>query len=105
MAGPSVASLPRSLEATVDLLRQARIPYMVIDALAVAIWGWPRTTLDVDIVVFTNQPGLRRLTSQASKKRPPTPVRAPKGSCRPFSGLPTRDARQQRLSYETYGRF
>jgi hypothetical protein len=52
----------------VDLLRQVRIPYMVIGALAVAVWGRPRTTLDVDIVVLTDQSGLRRLASQAAKK-------------------------------------
>ncbi|MGH7427868.1 MAG: hypothetical protein ACREJ4_05875 [Candidatus Methylomirabilaceae bacterium] len=68
MAGPSVASLGRSLEATVDLLRQARIPYMVIGAVAVAIWGRPRTTLDVDIAVLTDQSGLRRLASAAMKR-------------------------------------
>ncbi|MFQ5802024.1 MAG: hypothetical protein ACE5JQ_03895 [Candidatus Methylomirabilales bacterium] len=68
MVGPSVASLGRSLEATVDLLRQARVPYMVIGAMAVAVWGRPRTTLDVDIVVLTDQAGLRELASKAVKK-------------------------------------
>lgn len=68
MAGLSVASLGRSLEAMADLLRQAGIPYMVIGGLAVAVWGRPRTTLDVDIVVLTNQPGLKQLASQAAKK-------------------------------------
>lgn len=68
MGGPSVADLGRSLEATVDLLRQARIPYMVIGALAVGIWGRPRTTLDVDIVVLAERSDLQRLGAQAATK-------------------------------------
>lgn len=68
MVKPSVASLGRSLEATVELLRLARVPYMVIGALAIGIWGRPRTTLDVDVVVLTDQSGLRRLASEARRK-------------------------------------
>lgn len=68
MTGPSVASLGRSLEATVDLLGQVRIRYMIIGALAVAIWGRPRSTLDVDFIVLTEESGLQRLASEAVKK-------------------------------------
>jgi hypothetical protein len=65
---PSVADLGRSLEATVDLLQQAKVSYMIIGALAVGIWGRPRTTLDVDIIVLTKGSDLQGLAWEAVKK-------------------------------------
>jgi hypothetical protein len=41
---------------------------MVIGALAVGIWGRPRTTLDVDVVILTGRSGLQGLGSQAVKR-------------------------------------
>jgi hypothetical protein len=41
---------------------------MIIGALAVGIWGRPRTTLDLDVVILTERSGLQRLASQAVKK-------------------------------------
>jgi hypothetical protein len=46
---PAAPALARSLA---DALEGARIPYAVGGALALAVWGFPRATNDVDLDVF-----------------------------------------------------
>lgn len=67
MGGPSPAGLGRSVLATADLLRRARLRYMIIGGIAVSVWGRSRTTLDIDFAVLTNREGLERLGRQAER--------------------------------------
>ena len=32
-------------------LKEAHVPYMIIGGLANAIWGYPRSTLDIDVTI------------------------------------------------------
>src|SRR5258705_6378287 len=41
-----------ALRGVVLALRQARIPYMLIGALALPVWGRPRATLDIDFMIL-----------------------------------------------------
>lgn len=45
----------------VDGLRRARVPYALVGAWAVAVWGRPRATLDLDFLVMVSEDGLWRL--------------------------------------------
>lgn len=44
--------LERDLVTCVGLLESKSVPYMVVGGLAVAVWGEPRATLDIDITVW-----------------------------------------------------
>lgn len=68
MDEPSPTDLGRSVLATVDLLRRARLRYMIIGGIAVSIWGRPRTTLDIDFVVLTDREGLDRFGARAERR-------------------------------------
>jgi hypothetical protein len=57
----------RALVQLIRLLDKAKIPYMVIGGLANAIWGQPRSTLDIDITIWapaTNTAGLLRVLAR-----------------------------------------
>lgn len=69
MGEPSLADLRRSVLAAVDLLRKARLPYMIIGGIAVSIWGRPRTTLDIDFTVLTDREGLGKFGERAERHR------------------------------------
>ncbi len=45
----------------VRALEDARIPYMVTGALASSLWGEPRTTHDIDLVIEIDHSGLAKL--------------------------------------------
>jgi hypothetical protein len=47
--------LEGSLKGIVRAIRQARIPYMIIGALALPVWGRPRATLDIDFMILANE--------------------------------------------------
>ncbi len=68
MGDPSPADLRGSVLATVDLLRQARLRYMIIGGIAVSVWGRPRTTLDIDLAVLTDREGLDRFGERAERQ-------------------------------------
>ena len=51
--------------AAFDLLTQARVRFLVIGGLAVAVIGEPRVTGDVDVVAFTSTAGAERLIDRA----------------------------------------
>ena len=47
--------LKRHLFEIVKILRQLRLPFMVIGAFALPVWGRPRATLDLDFMIQTNE--------------------------------------------------
>jgi hypothetical protein len=47
------AVLKRQLFQIVDALNELQLPYMVIGAFALAAWGRPRATLDIDFMIQT----------------------------------------------------
>ncbi|MFH1542388.1 MAG: nucleotidyltransferase [bacterium] len=49
------------------LFKQIRAPYMVVGGLAVAYWGYPRQSLDLDIVVDLKEPELADFLKSAKK--------------------------------------
>lgn len=61
MPEPTPAS-PHRLHTTllqiVDVLDALALPYMIVGALAVGVWGRPRGTADVDVTVRTDAAGL-----------------------------------------------
>lgn len=54
-------SLSGVLRRVVDCFRRARVPYVLIGAWALAVWGRPRTTLDLDFLVLVDEKNLDRL--------------------------------------------
>lgn len=60
--------LRQSLFRFVDLLESRHIPYMIIGAMAVAMWGQPRATADVDFTVLTGPEGLEALGAEAERQ-------------------------------------
>lgn len=59
-------SLSELLQRIVDLLDDARIPYMLTGSLAAAYYATPRATKDIDIVLDTDEGGIRRLVEALS---------------------------------------
>ena len=49
------------LAAIVDSLRRGRAPFMIIGAWAVAVWGRPRATMDLDFMLMLEEGALGRL--------------------------------------------
>ena len=52
------------LERVTACLRRARIPYVLIGAWALAAWGRPRATADLDFLVLVNEEDLERLSTR-----------------------------------------
>jgi hypothetical protein len=50
-----------SIQKIQDLLNEAGIPSIVIEGVAVAAWGEPRVTRDVDLKIFLDREGVDRL--------------------------------------------
>lgn len=48
----SAVDLERAVRGVVLAMRKARIPYMLIGALALSAWGRPRATLDIDFMIL-----------------------------------------------------
>lgn len=55
------------LDRVVVCLRRERIPYVLIGAWALAVWGRPRATLDVDFLVLIKEEELERLSTQMTR--------------------------------------
>ena len=49
------------LAAIIDSLRSARAPFMIIGAWAVAVWGRPRATMDLDFMLMIEEEDLVHL--------------------------------------------
>ncbi len=83
----AVADLETVLADVARRLHSARIPYMVIGGLANAVWGVPRSTLDIDITVLLDPRDVGRLLrALGSRYRPRT--RDPEGFARRTRVLP-----------------
>ena len=55
------------LDRVVVCLRRERIPYVLIGAWALAAWGRPRATLDVDFLVLIKEEELEHLSAQMTR--------------------------------------
>ena len=53
--------LARAAEAVVRCLNRADIPYAIVGGLALGVWGQPRSTYDVDLVVATKSTQIDQL--------------------------------------------
>jgi len=63
---PSPADeLRRALVELVALLESRRIPYMIVGAMAVAVWGRPRATADIDVTLRIDRGDLESLAEHA----------------------------------------
>lgn len=68
MTDTSESSIAALLERIVACFRRERVPYVLIGAWALAVWGRPRATNDVDILVLVQEadlPALRDRIIQA----------------------------------------
>lgn len=61
MPHPSKSGLLDVLAAVIASLRSARVPYMIIGAWALAVWGRPRATMDLDFMIMVDDSGLDKL--------------------------------------------
>jgi hypothetical protein len=59
----SGASLSGVLGRVVDCFGRAGVPYVLIGAWALAVWGRPRATSDLDFLVLVDEKGLDRLSA------------------------------------------
>ncbi|MGH7278580.1 MAG: hypothetical protein ACREJG_07815 [Candidatus Rokuibacteriota bacterium] len=62
------ADLRQALFRLADLLETEGVPYMVVGALAVAMWGRPRATADVDITFLGSADQLEALAGRAERE-------------------------------------
>jgi hypothetical protein len=53
----------------VRVLKDAKIPYMIVGGLAANYYGCPRATYDLDLVVELDEAGAKRLVKLASRAR------------------------------------
>ncbi len=56
----------RALKKVVQLLEQVKAPYMIVGGVAVAYYGYPRMTLDIDVMMELSLKGAKRLVKLAS---------------------------------------
>lgn len=61
MSHPKDSWILDVLVAVIDSLRGARVPYMMIGAWTLSVWGRPRATVDLDFLVMVDEKGLDRL--------------------------------------------
>jgi hypothetical protein len=52
----------------VDLLERNAVPYALMGGMAVPVWGIPRATYDIDVVLSLDEEGLRRFISLATSE-------------------------------------
>ena len=62
MAGTLESSIAALLERSVACFRRERVPYVLIGAWALAAWGRPRATTDVDFLVLVKEEDFGRLS-------------------------------------------
>ena len=53
-----MASLEDALFRLADFLDGVKIPYMIIGGMAVAVWGEPRATIDLDVTIWVEEEGI-----------------------------------------------
>jgi hypothetical protein len=57
----------RALDRAVRGFRRARVPYVVIGGWALAVWGTPRATVDLDFLLAVGEGDLERLGAELSR--------------------------------------
>ena len=67
MAGTLESSIAALLERSVACFRRERVPYVLIGAWALAAWGRPRATNDVDFLALVNEEDLGRLSERMTQ--------------------------------------
>ena len=61
MPGFSPAEIARNLARVTRFFQRHRLHYMLIGAVAMSVWGRPRTTLDLDFLVLVDEKGLAKI--------------------------------------------
>jgi hypothetical protein len=56
-------SLERALINLADILSVNNIPYMIIGGMANAVWGEPRSTIDIDATIWLSEENTDRIVS------------------------------------------
>jgi len=56
------------LKAVIDALKGTTVPFMIIGAWTLAVWGRPRATVDLDFQVMVDEQGLGRLENELIHK-------------------------------------
>jgi hypothetical protein len=56
------------LGVVIDSLKGTTVPFMIIGAWALAVWGRPRATVDLDFQVMVDEQGLGRLEKDLIRK-------------------------------------
>lgn len=67
MSGTSGNHLREALKRSVDVFRVGRVPHVLIGAWALAVWGRPRATLDVDFLVLVDEAELGSLGARMTR--------------------------------------
>lgn len=55
----------RALERVIQLFKQVKVPYMLVGGVAVGYYGYPRATLDIDVILELSLEGAKRLVKIA----------------------------------------
>ena len=69
--------LEAALLEVVAILEEWKIPYMLIGGLAVAQWGEPRATLDVDITLWVEADQFETMVAKLASRLAPRSLRRP----------------------------
>jgi len=67
VSGTSGNHLREALKRSVDVFRVGRVPHVLIGAWALAVWGRPRATLDVDFLVLVDEAELGSLGARMTR--------------------------------------
>ena len=93
---PGLAIFEQELKQIARLLEKQHVPYMVIGGLAVAIWGNPRATIDIDITVWISDDQIENLLKAITQKYK-CMVDSPFDFISETSVLPIRSAKDLRI--------
>ena len=64
----SPSEITRDLDKIVLFFRRHRLSYMLIGAMAMCIWGRPRTTLDLDFLISVDDKGLEKIKNWSAQE-------------------------------------
>ena len=63
-----MTKLEQALAGVAGFLDAEGIPYMVIGGIANLVWGTPRATVDIDVTVWVDNPGIDTLVNKLSAR-------------------------------------
>lgn len=66
MGKSKINNISDALISIVEFFQRHRIPYALIGAMALNIYGRPRTTLDIDFLILLDEPGFSNIKDRAS---------------------------------------